>query len=213
MYRDNNVPAVNFWALATGLSPVELTEKVAQWVKKDNPEAKTFITEGDIFDTGNPIAAASIDYFYNVYIPGIIKNDSNHYIDGVIGENNWWIYEPQDWSVISKKIDSLTSNGLAIGGSETMIVSGDTPINDCCGRHKLVQITDPKLAQAEMYAQWLDLYLNKGIKTIGFGNIDDFYAWTQDVNLPDAAPTFFDIDFRAKPAYYAMVQVLYEHLP
>jgi len=35
-------------------------------------------------------------------------------------------------------------------------VSGDIPINNCCGRHKLVQIQDPKLAQAEMYAQWMD---------------------------------------------------------
>jgi len=94
-----------------------------------------------------------------------------------------------------------------------MIVSGEKPINDCCGRHKLVQIQDPEQAQAEMYAQWLDLYLDKEIKTIGFGNIDDFYAWTQDVGLPDANPTFIDIDFRVKPAYYAMVRVLYQHLP
>lgn len=203
---------VHFWENATGLSPAELTNKVAQWVKEDNPKAKTFITESDIFDTGNSVASAEIDYFYNTYIPEINKLNSNHSIDGVIGENNWWIYEPQNWSVISDRIDSLTAKGLEIGGSETMIVSGDTPINDCCGRHKLIQLQDPKLAQAQMYAQWLDLYLNKGIKTIGFGNIDDFYAWTQDVGLPDANPTLFDIDFRAKPAYYAIMQVLYAHL-
>jgi len=57
------------------------------------------------------------------------------------------------------------------------------------------------------------LYLDKGVTTIGFGNIDDFYAWTHDSGLPDANPTLFDIDFRAKPAYYAIVQVLYERIP
>lgn len=212
-YLYNQQNDENFWGIATGLTPAELTKKVAQWVKKDNPDAKTYITEGNIFDTGNPIAADEIDYFYNTYIPEITRQNTDHSIDGVIGENNWWIYEPQDWSEISKRIDSLNSNGLSIGGSETMIVSGDTPINDCCGRHKLIQIKDPEIAQAEMYAQWLNLYLDKGEKTIGFGNIDDFYAWTQDVNLPTANPTLFDINFRAKPAYYALVQVLYNRLP
>lgn len=213
MYRDNHAMDVHFWENATGLSPAEITIKVAQWVKEDNPGAKTYIVEDNIFENANPVASAVRDYFYSEYIPAIVEGNSNHVVDGVIGENNWWIYEPQDWLDISQKIDFLTSNGFEIGGSETMIVSGDIPINDCCGRHKLVEIRDPKLAQAEMYAQWVDLYLDKGIKTIGFGNIDDFYAWTQDGGLPDANPTLFDIDFHAKPAYYAIVQVLYENLP
>ncbi len=204
---------VNFWGVATGLDPAQLTLKVAQWVKMDNPNARTYINEPTIFDQGNPVAFDQIGYFYNVFIPEIINGDNNHDIDGVIGQNNWWIYEPQDWSAISERIDYLNANGLEIGGSETMIVSGDIPINNCCGRRKLIQVQDPKLAQAEMYTAWLDLYLDKGIKTIGFGNIDDFYAWTQDVGLPDANPTLFDIEFRAKPAYFAIVQVLYEHLP
>jgi hypothetical protein len=212
-YLDNQNIDVIFWSLATGLKPAELTLLVAAWVKKDNPLAETFITEANIFDTANHVAASELNYFYNAYIPQILQGNADHIVDGVIGENNWWIYEPQDWLKISTLVDSLTSKGLAIGGAETMIVSGDTPINDCCGRHKLVQIEDPELAQADMYAKWVSLYLDKGIKTIGFGNIDDFYAWTQDVNLPDANPTLFDSNFRAKPAYYAIVQVLYEHLP
>jgi len=212
-YIYNHVNEKNFWGLATGLKPFELTIKVAEWVKQDNPEAQTYITESNIFDMANPVAADELDYFYNVYIPEIIKGNVNHQIDGVIGENNWWIYEPQDWSKIAAKIDYLNENGLKIGGAETMIVSGDIPINDCCGRRKLIEIQDPKQAQAEMFSQWVDLYLDKGIKTIGFGNIDDFYAWTQDVSLPDANPTIFDIDFRAKPAYYSIVKTLYEHIP
>jgi len=212
-YLYNNVTEVNFWGLATGLKPSELTLKVADWVKEDNPEAMTYINEANIFDSGNPIAKDELDYFYGVYISEIIAGNDNSSIDGVVGQNNWWIYEPQDWQIISERMDFLQENGFEIGGSETMVVSGPVPINDCCGRSKLIEIEDPRLAQAEMFAQWLDLYLDKGVKTIGFGNIDDFYAWTQDSGPPDANPTLFDIDFRAKPAYYAIVQVLYEHIP
>lgn len=212
-YLYNNVTEVNFWGLATGLKPSELTLLVAGWVKEDNPEAMTYINEANIFDSGNPVAKDELDYFYGEYISEIIAGNNNRSIDGVVGQNNWWIYEPQDWQIISERMDFLQENGLEIGGSETMIVSGDVPVNDCCGRRKLIEIADPRLAQAEMYAQWLDLYLDKGVTTIGFGNIDDFYAWTQDSGLPDANPTLFDVDFRAKPAYYAIVQVLYEQLP
>jgi hypothetical protein len=212
-YLYNNVTEVNFWGLSTGLKPSELTLRVAGWVKEDNPEAMTYVNEANIFDSSNPIAKDELDYFYGEYISEIIASNDNRSIDGVVGQNNWWIYEPQDWQIISERMDFLQENGLKIGGSETMIVSGDVPINDCCGRRKLIEIEDPRLAQAEMFAQWLDLYLDKGVTTIGFGNIDDFYAWTQDSGLPDANPTLFDIDFRAKPAYYAIVQVLYEHIP
>lgn len=214
MSRENHdVPLddIIYWVKATGLTPPELTLKVAKWVKTDHPEAKTYINESNIFNIGNPIVDET--YFFNEFIPEIIKGNQDQIVDGIVVQNNWWIYEPEDWTEISNRIDHLTSKGFEIGGSETMIVSGDIPINNCCGRHKLIEIADPELAQAEMFAQWVDLYLDKGIKTIGFGNIDDFYAWTQDAGLPDANPTLFDIDFRAKPAYYAIVQVLYEHIP
>lgn len=212
-YSYNKVKEANFWGLGTGLQPSELTLKVAEWVKQDNPQAQTYITESNIFDLTNPVAVDELYYFYEIYIPEIIKGNTSNQIDGVIGENNWWIYEPQDWSKIAEKIDYLNKNGLKIGGAETMIVSGDVPINDCCGRRKLIEIRDPRQAQAEMFSKWIDLYLDKGITTIGFGNIDDFYAWTQDVGLPDANPTIFDVDFRAKPAYYSIVKTLYDRIP
>jgi hypothetical protein len=214
-FIEANLPYVdfNFWGVATGLTPAELALKVAEWIKIDHPDAKTYITEPFIFDTGNQVASSQRDYFYNIFIPEIIEGNGNHIVDGVIGENNWWIGEPQDWSTIAERIDYLNANGLEIGGAETMIVSGPIPMNYCCDRKMQVQIQYPNLAQAQMFADRIGLYLDKGIKVIGFGNIDDFYAWTQDVGLPDANPTPFDIEFRAKPAYYSIVKTLYDHLP
>jgi hypothetical protein len=212
----NNLPDFNFWSIATGIRPSELTLKVAEWVKHDSPNAKTYMTEGSKFEFTNPAAYWANNYF-EVFIKEVAQNNEKNgvkLIDGFIGENNWWIYEPQDWNKIEKSIDEIQSLGFVIGSSETIIVTGDIPINDCCGRKKLVDITNRDQAQAQMYADWLRLYLRKNVKVIGFSGFgDDYYAWTNDVGLPDANPFFFDHDFKPKESYYSMVQVLYEQLP
>jgi GH35 family endo-1,4-beta-xylanase len=64
-----------------------------------------------------------------------------------------------------------------------------------------------------LFRDLLTLYLSKGINIFGFGGIDDYNAWTNDTGLPDANPLLFDDEFRAKPDYYAIIRVLYEHLP
>ena len=216
MATNNNLPDINYWSIATGLKPSELTLKVAEWVKHDNPSAKTYMTEGSKFEFTNPAARWANDYF-RVFIKEVAQNNEKNgiqLVDGFIGENNWWIYEPQDWQKIEKSIDEIQSLGFEIGSSETIIVTGDIPINDCCGRKKLVDITNRDQSQAQMYADWLRLYLRKNIKVIGFSGFgDDNYAWTNDVGLPDANPFFFDRNFKPKQSYYAMVQVLYEQLP
>lgn len=216
MATNNNLPDINYWSIATGLKPSELTLKVAEWVKHDNPSAKTYMTEGSKFEFTNPVARWANDYF-EVFIREVAQDNEKNgmkLIDGFIGENNWWIYEPQDWKKVEKSIDEIQNLGFVIGSSETIIVTGDIPINDCCGRKKLVEISDRDKAQAEMYADWLRLYLRKGVKVIGFSGFgDDFAAWTNDVGLPDANPFFFDHNFKPKQSYYAIVQVLYEQLP
>ena len=167
--------------------------KVAEWVKQDNPTAKTYMTEGSKFEFTNPAARAANDYF-EIFIKEVAQNNEKNgikLVDGFIGENNWWIYEPQDWQKIEKSIDEILSLGFKIGSSETIIVTGDIPINDCCGRKKLVDISNRDQAQAQMYADWLRLYLRKNVRVIGFSGFgDDNAAWTNDVGLPDANPFF-----------------------
>jgi GH35 family endo-1,4-beta-xylanase len=198
-----------FWLNATGKTAVELTTLVADWVKKDNPNATTYIVEDAVFDNKNPDAKWEINAF-DRYIQGLSNNHAR--VDKIIVENNLWIYSPPDMEYIAKRIDEFKALGFTIGGSETMIVTGEEAINGN-GRAKLVQVTDRNLAQANLFRDLLKLYLSKGITTFGFGGIDDYTAWTNDVGLPDANPLLFDHEFRAKPSYYAIVQVLYEHLP
>lgn len=198
-----------FWLNATDKSAVELTILVSEWIKLSNPNAETYIVEDDVFDNRNPNAIWQINAF-DRYVKGL--NENNAKVDKIIIENNLWVFAPPDMDYISGKIDEYEALGFPIGGAETMVVTGDNAINGD-GRSKLVKVVDRNSAQAELISALLSLYLKKGIKNFGFGGIDDYNAWTNDVGLPDANPLLFDDDFHAKLSYYAVVQVLYKQLP
>lgn len=196
-----------FWNNVTGLEPTELTIMVVGWIKKDNPQAKTYVVEDTIFE--EPYAPLMVAEFDN-FIRSL--HEVNAPVDGIISENNFWIFDPPSMQYVSEKIDEYNTLGFTVGGSETMIITGDTMINDP-NRVRKAEVKDRDLAQAAMYQDLLGLYLDKGIMQFGFGGIDDNNAWTNDVGLPDANPLLFDDNFLAKPSYYAIVQILYEHIP
>lgn len=197
-----------FWNNVTGLSPAELTTLVSEWIKQDNPNAKVYVVEDVIFENNYAGAQLNIAEFDN-YIKALKENNAR--IDGIISENNFWVFAPPDMGYISKKIAEWDALGFKIGGAETMIITGEKMINDD-RRPKTTQVNDQNLAQAEIYRELLSVYLENGITNFGFGGIDDYNAWTNDVGLPDANPLLFDDEFRAKPSYYAIVQVLFEQL-
>jgi hypothetical protein len=208
----------DFWGIATGLTPAQLTLKVAGWVKQDHPDAKTYMTEAMMFDLTNPTGRWGRDYL-DEFLPQVAAGNGTgaaKLIDGFIGENNWWIFEPQDWKKVAAKMAEIKALGFPIASSETIIVTGNVPINGVGDpdRVKLVTITDRDGAQAKMYADWLRPYLDKGTKVIGFsGAGDDRDPWPKYAGLTNSNPFFFDQDYRAKESYYAMIQVLYGQLP
>lgn len=213
----NGLKDYAFWSLATGFSPAQLTLLVAKWVKGDHPGAATYMTEDSMFDFTNPETPWAHDYIYR-YLPEVAAGNrigGHTLVDGFIGENNWWIFEPQNWATVGAAMDRIKRIGFPIASSETIIVTGDVPINgqDDPNRRKLVKITDRNAAQASMYAGWLKLYLQKGVRVIGFSGLgDDRYAWPGDTGIANSNPFFFDTDFRAKESYYAMIDVLYQRL-
>src|SRR5690606_7546961 len=153
-------PSKRFWNNATGLNPAEITAQVAGWVKQDHPQAKTYIVEDIIFENTYDLAQANIVEF-DRYIQ--ILHDNNAQVDGIISENNFWIFAPPEMDYISKKIDEFNALGFEIGGAETMIITGDDMINDL-RRPRLTQVSDRNLAQAELYRDLLNLYWSKGIR-------------------------------------------------
>ncbi len=198
-----------FWNTTTGLEPAEISALIASWIKHDRPDAKTYVVEDLIFENQYNWAQMSITDF-DIFIHTLRETGAQ--VDGIIIENNFWVFAPPEIEYISQKIDAFNGLGFEIGGAETMVITGDQTINDP-NRKKTTSVTDLNLAQAKLYGDLLQLYLEKGIKTFGFGGIDDYNAWTNDTGLPDANPLLFDDEFHAKPAYYTIVQVLYEELP
>lgn len=201
---------LEYWTNHTGTTSAEITTLIARWVKNDNPNAKTYVVQDNQFDNVNPEAKWTRDGF-DKFVPELAGLEAP--IDYITIENNLWIYAQPDLNYVSQKIDWIRSYGFDIGGAETMIVIGDEPINPSPRRTKINEVKSPKIEQAKMYADWLSLYLEKGIRVFGFGGATDVTAWTNAVGQESADPLLFDDNFRAKPAYYAIIQVLYKQLP
>ncbi len=62
--------------------------------------------------------------------------------------------------------------------------------------------------QAEIYSTILQAYLAAGGRNFSVFGFSDKYSWYKDQGKPLAEATPFDVSFRPKPAYYAMVDVL-----
>ena len=69
--------------------------------------------------------------------------------------------------------------------------------------------------QADLYANVLEAcLLAKQCVSFTFWNIGDKYSWLElYMNKPNANATPFDDELKPKSAYYAMLQVLYKHVP
>ena len=78
---------------------------------------------------------------------------------------------------------------------------------------KTAAVTDLIKSQADVFRQITQTYLDEGAKGIGFGDVGDKWAFLNYSGATDANPSLFDDDSRPKQAYYAVMKVLYDHLP
>ncbi|HEY9153185.1 MAG TPA: endo-1,4-beta-xylanase [Anaerolineales bacterium] len=75
------------------------------------------------------------------------------------------------------------------------------------------------LKQAQIYEIVVDACIESGVckYIVPFQIGDKFSVWENDPKFPgyskNAAPTIYDDNLKPKPAYYAVTQSLYEHLP
>lgn len=205
----SNDPNLRAWNTLTGLTPAELITKIATWVKHDNPNAETIVNEHGVFNYNNSWTKPTHDGTMDL----LNKLSQNHaQVDGFIDQNNLWIGIGINEQLMSKDIDKINALGFKISDSETMISIGDKAIDGNTKKVQSVEGNSDEEKQANMYRQLFKLYISKGIKTFGFGGVGDANAWT-NFDSPNANPLLFDNEYRAKQAYYAIVQVLYEQIP
>ncbi len=217
-WTNNGNNRYQFWINATGKTPQELTLLTADWVKRDNPNARTYVTEDNLLDFSNPISNA-LRRAFKPYIEAIVQNNLNAQgekrVDYIVSENNLSVHYPLQTEQMQAQIDAWRELGLTVGSAETMVYIDQQSIRESLtlGGATMIPPSERFAVQAEMYRQLLTLYLQNDVPVFGLGGIDDYNAWTNDVGWRDTDPLLFDDDLRAKPAYYAIVQVLYERLP
>jgi GH35 family endo-1,4-beta-xylanase len=68
------------------------------------------------------------------------------------------------------------------------------------------------IQQAEVYAGFLRAALQAGCKEFTFWSVYDGDNWMTDRQVPGADPSLFDRWDKPKPAYYAVLQVLFEQV-
>ena len=66
--------------------------------------------------------------------------------------------------------------------------------------------------QAEVYAGFLRAALKAGCTEFAFWSVYDGDNWMTDRQVPGAHPALFDRMDKPKPAYYAVMQVLFEQV-
>lgn len=76
-------------------------------------------------------------------------------------------------------------------------------------------VQEQNIIQAGIYKDIFTACLDSGVcHEINFWGVGDKYSWyVNQQNIPNARPTILNDDLSPKLAYYAITQVLYEHLP
>lgn len=199
-----------FWVRELGL--VDATELVARTVKKLDPESKLIVVEAflveDQVGTQEPeFRQAFFDYLDELQELGVP-------LDGVDIENGVWVYNPPKADFEKQLLEQITDRGLYLSAPETIVVL--TPDRLPFWYEPVVKtadVTDPLKSQAEVFSQITQTYLDVGAKAIGFGDVGDKWSWMNYSGATDANPSLFDDDARPKQSYYAVMKVLYDHLP
>ncbi|MPM13101.1 hypothetical protein SDC9_59456 [bioreactor metagenome] len=199
-----------FWVRELGL--VDTTELVARTVKKLDPESKLIVVEAFLVEDQVGTQEPEFRQAFFAYLDELQKRGVP--LDGVDIENGVWVYNPPKADFEQQFLEQITARGLYLSAPETIVVL--TPDRLPFWYEPVVKttiVTDPLKSQAEVFSQITQIYLEVGAKSIGFGDVGDKWSWMNYSGATDANPSLFDDDARPKQAYYAVMKVLYDHLP
>ncbi len=111
------------------------------------------------------------------------------------------------WNPPSKEnmIRAFQSYGIPVAITEL-----DVNMSDATGTDQ-----EKNLKQAEIYKNIFEACIESGVcHNINFWGVGDKYSWyIYALDKPNANPTILNDDLSPKTAYYAITQVLYEHVP
>jgi GH35 family endo-1,4-beta-xylanase len=199
-----------FWVREIGLVPA--TELVSRTVKKLDPERKLVVVEAFLVEDQVGSQEPEFRQAFFAYLDELQQLGVP--LDGVDIENGVWVYNPPKADFEKQLLEQITARGLYLSAPETIVVL--TPDRLPFWYEPVVKtanVTDPIASQAEVFSQITQTYLDVGAKAIGFGDVGDKWSWMNYSGATDANPSLFDDDARPKQAYFAVMKVLYDHLP
>ena len=199
-----------YWVRELGL--VDATELVARTVKNLDPESKLIVVEAFLVEDQVGTQEPEFRQAFFAYLDELQKRGVP--LDGVDLENGVWVYNPPRADFEKQFLEQITARGLYLSAPETIVVLTPDRLPFWYGRVlKTAEVTDPFMSQAEVFSQITQTYLDVGARAIGFGDVGDKWSWMNYSGATDANPSLFDDDARPKQAYYAVMKVLYDHLP
>lgn len=99
-------------------------------------------------------------------------------------------------------IKTIKSYGLPVSMTEI-----DVDMSKVSGTNE-----EKMIKQANIYRLITEAAIESGVvKDITFWGIGDKYSWLEKFGSPNADPTLFDNNLQPKPAYYAVMQALFEY--
>ena len=134
-------------------------------------------------------------------------------VDGVDIENNFWIYAPPSRDYMVNTLRTIRDMGYYLATPETtVIITPVYPIYGSIPPTPSIRISDPLKAQAQLYQDTLEVYLELNAVGFGFGDLTDRFSWIASIGKPDANAMIMDSNNKPKMAYYAIAKTLLKHL-
>ena len=196
------------------LGGVDIIEKAYRWARAANPDATLIYTDDHVLmekmisDTGSTQPHWN-QVFFNT-ISELKRRDVP--IDAIDIENNFWVYNPPDSEFMRAQLMAIQDAGYPIYAPEvTVVTSGVFPVPSIQSK-KEVEVDNPLAAQALIYQQTLQAYLDLGIPYFGLGGLTDRYSFWFYSGYPETRAMIFDYNQQPKAAYYALVNMFYKQL-
>lgn len=185
----------------------ELMTKIPLWVKEVNPQIRTIVSEDHLFENQS---SGLLDTFIDLVGRAL---EAGAPIDEIGIQNHLWIYSFPTEQEIDTALQKLKVLGLPISSTEiTISVSEIDFFSAGVGKRRDIAEDDLLLEQAKAY----QLLMSKIPKNAFFGFSDSRSCFSEpldDAYDPTAKALILDEYIKPKPAYYAILQLLFAQLP
>lgn len=196
------------------LGGVDIIEKAYGWAHEADPGAVLILTDDHILlermvsDYG-PTQPHWNQIFFRTITDLKARNVP---VDAIDIENNFWIYNPPDPEFMRSQLKHIQDLGYSLYAPEVTVLTSEAFPHTSIQSKKEAKVVNPVAAQALIYQQTLQAYLDLGIPWFGLGGLTDRFSFWRYSGYPDAHAMIFDYNQQPKAAYYLLVNTFYKHL-